>query len=129
MTTTIYSPITRGGRVRVASATLTYASQSAGTQAFDAPLKLPIGATVVGGTISTSVTTGSATVALGITGTTAKYKAAAAVTATASAEIAIPHAAFMATALTAEENIFPTTASAALPASGTLRVVLYYVVD
>lgn len=125
----LYDPKTRGGRVRVATATLTYASQAAGTQAFDAPLTLPIGATVVGGVISTSVTTGSATVALGITGSTAKYKAAAAVTATASAEIAIPHAAVLAAGLTTAENVFPTTASAALPASGTLKVVLYYVVD
>lgn len=127
--TTLSNPSAKGGRVRVASATLTYASQAAGAQTFDSALTLPVGATVVGGVISTSVTTGSATVALGITGSTAKYKAAAAVTATASAEIAIPHAALLATALTAEENVFVTTASAALPASGTLTVILYYVVD
>lgn len=126
---TTYNPITRGGRVRVATGTLTYASQAAGSHSFDAPLKLPVGATVVGGVISTSVTTGSATVALGITGTTAKYKAAAAVTATAAATIAIPDAAVLATALAAEEEIIVTTASASLPASGNLSVVLYYVTD
>ncbi len=123
------NPVAQHGRVRTASATVTYAEQSAGTVEFDNALTLPIGAVVVGGTISTSVTTGSATVAIGITGSTAKYKAAAAVTATASAELAIPHAAFLATPLTAAEDVFVTTASAALPASGTLRVVLYYVVD
>lgn len=127
--TTLYSPSTKGGRVRVSSATLTYASQSAGAQTFDAPLTLPVGATVVGGVISTSVTTGSATVALGITGTTGKYKAAGAVTATNAAAIAIPHAAVLATALAADEDVFVTTASAALPASGTLTVILYYVTD
>lgn len=123
------NPSARAGRVRVASGTLTYDSQTAGTNSFDSALKLPIGATVVGGTISTSVTTGSATIALGITGSTAKYKAAAAVTATASAEIAIPHAALLADALTAEEEIVVTHASASLPSSGTLKVVMYYVVD
>lgn len=127
--TTLLNPVAQRGRVRTASATLTYASQAAGAQTFDNALTLPVGAVVVGGVISTSVTTGSATVAIGVTGSTAKYKAAAAVTATATAEIAIPHAAFMATGLTAAENVFVTTASAALPASGTLRVCLYYVVD
>lgn len=124
-----YNPVAKGGRVRTASATLTYATQAAGAQTFDTPLTLPVGATVVGGIISTSVTTGSATVAIGITGSTAKYKAAAAVTATTSAEIAIPHAALMATGLTTAEDVFITTASASLPASGTMKVILYYVVD
>lgn len=123
------NPSAKAGRVRIASATLTYASQAAGAQTFDNPLELPIGATVVGGIVSTSVTTGSATVAIGITGSTAKYKAAAAVTATTAAQIAIPHAALLATGLTAAENVFVTTASAALPASGTLKVLLFYVVD
>lgn len=123
------NPSAQAGRVRIASATLTYATQSAGAQTFDNPLTLPVGATVVGGLISTSVTTGSATVALGITGSTAKYKAAAAVTATTAAQIAIPHAALLATPLTAAENVFVTTASAALPASGSMTVMLFYVVD
>jgi len=129
MTTAKLDPVAQGGRVRTASATLTYASQSAGAQAFDNPLKLPQGAQVIGGFISTSVTTGSATVALGITGSTAKYKAAAAVTATTSAALAVPDAAVLATALTAEENVFPTTASANLPAFGKLTVIIQYVVD
>lgn len=129
MTTAKLNPVAQGGRVRTASATLTYASQAAGAQEFDNPLKLPLGAQVIGGYITTSVTTGSATVALGITGSTAKYKAAAAVTATTSATLAVPDAAVLATALTAEESVFPTTASAALPASGNLTVVLLYVVD
>lgn len=126
---TLLNPSARGGRVRVATGTLTYDTQAAGSNSFDTALKLPVGATVVGGLISTSVTTGSATVALGITGSTAKYKAAAAVTATTSAEIAIPHAGLLADALTAEEEIIVTSASATLPASGTLKVVMYYVVD
>jgi len=128
MPTAKLDPVAQGGRVRSASATLTYATQAAGTQAFDTPLELPNGAVIVGGVITTSVTTGSATVALGITGTVAKYKAAAAVTAVTAASLAIPDAAVL-TALTAKESVFPTTASAALPASGTLKVVLFYVVD
>lgn len=129
MTTAKLDPAAQGARVRTASATLTYASQSAGAQEFDNPLKLPIGARVIGGFISTSVTTGSATVALGITGSTAKYKAAAAVTGTAAAAIAVPDAAVLADSLAAEEDVFPTTASASLPASGNLTVILLYVVD
>lgn len=127
--TAFLDSVARGGRVRTASATLTYATQAAGSYSFDNALKLPVGATVVGGVISTSVTTGSATVALGITGTTAKYKAAAAVTATTAASIAIPHAAVLDAGLTAEEEVLVTSASATLPASGSLKVILYYVVD
>ncbi len=129
MPTAKLNPSAKGGIVRVASGTLTYAAQSVGTNSFDSALKLPVGATVVGGTISTSVTTGTATIALGTSADDDKYKAAAAVTATASAEIAIPDAAVLATALTAEEEVQVTHASAALPASGNLTVVLYYVVD
>lgn len=126
---TMLNPSARRGRIRISSGTLTYDTQTAASYSFDEPLKLPVGATVVGGVISTSVTTGSATIALGITGTTAKYKAAAAVTATAAATIAIPHAAVLADALTAEEEVIVTSASADLPASGSLKVLLYYVVD
>ena len=126
---TMLNPSARRGRIRIASATLTYATQTADSYSFDTALKLPVGAVVVGGEISTSVTTGSATVALGITGTTAKYKAAAAVTATAATAIAIPHAAFVADALASEEEVIVTTAAANMPASGTLKVALYYVVD
>lgn len=129
-----YSPVVQKGRVRVATGILTYASQSAGAQTFDVsttagPLRLPVGAVVVGGFISTSVTTGSATIALGITGSTDKYRAAGAITTAGANPIVLPHAAFLATPLTAEENVFVTTASAALPASGSLKVELHYVVD
>lgn len=128
--TTLLDPSQRSGRIRISSATLTYNSQvQPASYSFDTPLKLPVGATVVGGTISTSVTSGSTTIALGIAGSTAKYKAAAAVTATATAELAIPHAAFLAAGLTAEEEILVTTAGATAPASGTLIVAIRYVTD
>lgn len=127
--TTLLNPSAKGGRVRVASGTLTYDTQAADSYSFDNALKLPVGATVVGGLISTSVTTDTATVALGIAGSTAKYKAAAAVTGTASAFLAVPHAAVLAAPLTVETEVIVTTAVAALPAAGSLKVVLFYVVD
>lgn len=127
--TTLANPSKQGGRVRVSTGTLTYASQSAASYSFDSKVYLPVGATVVGIRESTSVTTGSATVSYGITGTTAKYKALAAVTATTLANVSIPHAAVLATPLTAQEEILVTNAAAALPASGTLKVIIEYVVD
>ena len=131
MTTAKLDPVAQGGRIRSASGTLTYAAQAAGSYSFDSALKLPIGANVVGATISTSTTTGTASIALGITGTTAKYKAAAAVTALTAANVAVPHAALL-EPLTAEEEVIVTSASAALPTAGAgkaLKVIVHYVVD
>jgi len=89
---------------------------------------LPPGATFAYGVINASATLGSSTVAIGITGTTGKYRAAATFT-TADTPTLFGIATVQAAAdpaLTAEENVFITIASAALPASGTLVVELFY---
>jgi hypothetical protein len=89
---------------------------------------LPPGATFAYGVINASATLGSSTVAIGITGTTGKYRAAATFT-TADTPTLFGIATVQAAAdpaLTAEENVFITIATAALPASGTLVVELFY---
>ena len=87
---------------------------------------LPTGATVAFGAITTSASTGSATLAVGITGTTGKYKAAGAVTTTDQPQLFGLASAVGGTPLAAEEQVFVTIAGASLPASGTLVVDLYY---
>lgn len=89
---------------------------------------LPAGATFALGAVFVSASTSTATIAVGITGATGKYKAAGAVTSTdipnhfgvtAAVSAADP-------ALTAEEIVFVTIGTAALPASGTMVVDIYY---
>lgn len=121
-------PSGHGGVVRCLTDTLTYASQASGSTLVFGGGKLPVGARVLFGTLTTSVSTGSATLAVGISGSTAKYKAAAAYT-TANVPLVIGVAAGLDTALTAEEQIIVTTAADALPASGTLTLSIFYVVD
>jgi len=89
---------------------------------------LPPGATFAYGIINASVTLGSSTVAVGITGATGKYRAAAAFTTADTPTLFGDDAAQAAAdpALTAEENVFVTIASAALPASGTLVIDMFY---
>lgn len=88
---------------------------------------LPTGATFAYGKLTSSVSLGSSTVAIGITGTTGKYRAAATFT-TADTPTDFGTAATVASAtpLAAEEQVFVTIATASLPASGTLVVDLYY---
>ena len=88
--------------------------------------RLPKGAVLRGARIMTDTTLGgTATIAIGITGTTGKYRAAATFTATDTWE-EIGQAADFHTALSAEEEVFITIAAAALPASGTLLVQFDY---
>lgn len=89
--------------------------------------KLPIGARVCYGVLTTDTSLGSATVAIGITGTTGKYRAAATFTATNTPTL-FGVVAGQGEALTAEEVVFITIATASLPSSGILRVMLFYVV-
>lgn len=121
-------PEVGGGRLRVMTDTITYAAQTTSDTIVLFGKKLPVGATVLGGQITTSVTTGTSTVALGITGSTTKYTAATAYTA-----VNIPtnfgSAAGVGSVTTAEEQLFFTIGTGSLPASGTMDVVLFYVVD
>lgn len=89
---------------------------------------LPVGAVFAYGKLTTSVSLGSSTLAIGITGTTGKYRAAATFTATdtptdfgPATQIAVSDA-----GLSAEETVFATIGAASLPASGTLVIDLYY---
>lgn len=89
---------------------------------------LPTGATFAFGKLTSSVSLGTSTVAVGITGATGKYRAAAVFTAVdtptdfgVATQVAQSDA-----GLAAEETVFVTIATASLPASGTLVVDLYY---
>lgn len=114
------------GTVRVSVDSITYAAQASGSTLTLG--KLPKGAVVLGGALITSVTTDTATLAVGVSGTAAKYKAAAAVT-TADVPQLFGKAAALGAALTAEETIIVTTGAAALPASGTLTCVIFFAAD
>lgn len=121
-------PSAHGGRVRVLSDTVTYATQTTSDTIIVGGGRLPVGARVLFVKMTTSVTTGSATLSLGITGTTAKYKSLAAIT-TADVPQTFGPAAALNVPLTAEEQLFLTIGGASLPGSGTLVVAVYYVVD
>ncbi len=121
------SPASHGGRVRVLNDEITYASQASGSTLVMGGGYIPKGARVLYGTLTTTVSTGSATVSVGISGSTAKYKALAAYT-TADVPLVFGVTAGL-TETTADEQIIITTGGASLPASGTLVLNLFYVVD
>lgn len=113
-----------GARMKRLRGTFTYASQTTSDTLVIGVL--PAGATFAGMNITTSVSTGSATLAVGISDTPAKYKAAAAVT-TADIPQQFGLAARMADGpLSADETLIVTIAGASLPASGTLVIDVYY---
>ena len=116
-----------GARLKRMRATFTYATQT--TSDILQFGNLPAGATFAFGLITTSVSMGTATLAIGISGTTGKYKAAgSAITATDTPTLfgiaTIAGAADP--ALTAEETLIGTIGTASLPASGTLVVDTFY---
>lgn len=116
-----------GGKVRQITRTFNYASDTAG--AYPIPdMILPAGAVPIAFILNTSVSTGTATLALGIAGTAAKYAAAAALTATDTPTFRMLAAAG-GTAVTTAEQIILTTASANLPANGQLDITLLYSQD
>lgn len=113
-----------GGKVRLASAVFTCASDAAGT--YTSPIRLPKGAVIIGAFIDASATMGaSATLAIGISGSTGKYRAAATFT-SADTLTWLGLNATLLTPLTAEEQIILTVAVAALPASGRLLIGFIY---
>jgi len=116
-----------GGRLKRLRGTFTLASQVFGTDTLVVG-NLPAGATFAYGVLTTSATLGTSTVAVGISGTTGKYRAAATFT-TADTPTLFGTAATIGAAdpaLSAEEQVFCTIGIANLPASGTLVVDLYY---
>jgi hypothetical protein len=114
------------GRLRRFKSIVTLAAQAT-TDTIEVA-KLPKGARVAYGMITSSVTLATATIAVGITGTTGKYRAAAVFTAV---DTPTPFgvATVIGVALTAEEILFLTIAVAALPGAGTLVVEIFYSVD
>lgn len=114
------------GRVRVFNEKLVLASQP--TADIVEVARLPKGARVLYGILNSTVSLGSSTLAVGIAGNTGKYRAAAVFTAVDTPTVFVP-AAVAGEPLTAEEIVILTTATAALPASGTLRVLIFYSLD
>lgn len=111
-------------RLRSMRGTFTLASQTTSDTLVIGDL--PVGARFAYGVITSSVTLGSSTIAVGIAGTTAKYKAAATFT-TADTPTLFGIAAQVAQAPSAAgERIFATIGAASLPASGTLVIEIFY---
>lgn len=115
-----------GARLKRIRATVTYATQTTSDTLVLGVL--PAGATFAFGVVNTTVTTSTATLAIGISGTTGKYRAAAAVTGVDTPTLFGTAAQQGAAdpALSAEETVIGTIGTASLPASGTLVVDLYY---
>lgn len=113
-------------RLKRLRATYTYASQTTSDTLVVG--NLPAGATFAYGLVNTSVTTNTATIAIGITGTTGKYRAAAAVTGVDTPTLfgTVATEAAADPALSAEEQVICTIGTASLPASGTLVVDIFY---
>lgn len=115
-----------GGRLRMVQAVVTLAAQAAADTI--QLVKLPKGAVVAYGLLHASVSLGGvATIAIGITGATGKYRAAAVHTATVPTFFG--ENAAVGVELTAEEQLFITVAAAALPGAGRLVVQVFYTLD
>lgn len=115
-----------GGRVRRHRATITLATQTTSdTIVIATPQK---GDAFMYGVLNASATLGaSATVAIGVTGTTGKYRAAATfTTANVPTLFGVNAAVAVADGLAADETVFITIAVASLPSSGTLVVDMYF---
>ena len=115
-----------GGRLKRLRATVTLASQAT-TDALQLG-NLPAGSVFAFGVLNSDTSLGSSTLAIGISGTTGKYRAAATFTSTDTPTPfgkAVEEAASDA-GLSAEQTVIGTIASAALPSSGTLVVDLFY---
>lgn len=115
-----------GARLKRLRATITFAGQT--TSDLIQLGNLPAGSVFAFGVMTTDTSTGSATIAIGNSGTAAKYKAAAAFTSTDTPTMfgkAAPIAASDA-GLSADETVYATIAGASLPSSGTMTVDLYY---
>lgn len=114
-----------GGNLRRYRAVITMAAQT--TSDTIVLFKVRRGIAFAFGIITASATLGSTTIAIGITGTTGKYRAAAVHTAVDTPTFFGPAAQVGAAAkLTTDETIFITIAAATMPGSGTLVVDMYF---
>ena len=128
-----------GGRERVFVGNITLASQASGSTISVA--RLPLGAIITGIQVITDTSLGSATIALGDvhSGNSAIYAAAQTLTSTNTPTrigTAATHGTPIATgydcvsgASSPYEDVIITTAVAALPSSGSLVVIIEYVID
>jgi hypothetical protein len=113
-----------GARVHRYRASITLASQASGDTVVLA--NIPAGQCFAGGELISSVSLGTATVAIGNATTAGKYRAAAVFTATDTPTPFGTAASFAADPSTAQEQVLLTVGTAALPSSGTLVVDLYF---
>lgn len=114
-----------GGTLRVFNEQVTLAAQAIGDTIEVA--KLPRGAVPLYGVVVTDTSLGTAEIAIGISGTPGKYRAAA--TLTALTPEVFGAAGGVGEALAAEETVIATVSALALPAAGTMRVILVYAFD
>lgn len=87
---------------------------------------VPAGYDFAFGVLTSTVSLGTSTIAIGFAGTTGFYRTAAVFTATDTPTFFGNTAAVAAVALTADQTIFITIATANLPASGTLMVDMFF---
>ena len=113
-----------GARLHVYRATIALASQTTSDTIVIA--KVPAGQTFVYGWHTTDTSLGSSTVAIGITGTTAKYKAAATFTATNTPTPFGLVSAMDDSPTSALETVFITISAATMPSSGIYVVHLVF---
>lgn len=110
-----------GARVKAFRATVTFAAQTI-TDTIQL-FALPSGMTFLRGTAYVSVSTGTATVAIGNAGTTGKYRAAGAITVVDTPQdFGLTAIVGAVSASTAEEIVIVTIGTASLPASGTMVI-------
>ena len=114
-----------GGSVRVFNEEITLAAQANGDTIEVA--KLPKGAVPLYGVIVPSVTLGTSTLQVGVSGTAAKYRASAILTALVPEVFGASGG--VGEALAEEETVIITIGTADLPASGTVRVMFFYAFD
>lgn len=112
-----------GGRMRRYTATITLNTQTTSDTIVIA--QLPTGFDFAYGVLTSTVSLGSSTIAIGYSGSTGAYRTAATFTATDTPTMFGNTAVVKTSPLTAEQQVFITIAVANLPASGTLVVDLY----
>ena len=113
-----------GARLVRFRATITLASQTTSDTIVVAVV--PAGFAFAFGIHTTDTSLGSSTVAIGVSGATGRYRAAAVFTATNTPTFFGPAAAVADTGLTADATVFITIGAATMPASGTYVVDLFF---
>jgi hypothetical protein len=106
---------------------ITLASQAAADITYVA--RIPKGAIFIAGRLTTTVSLGTTTISIGVVGSTAKYLAAATTLTAVDTPTLFGKAAATGVALTANDDVIITWATATAPASGSLVVVIEYAFD